>query len=214
MTIPWAVEVVEVHKRPLLEGVSFGVAARGITAVVDPWKGPGSLLFRLIAGLEGVDEGAVIVFGEDMSRSGAADRRRLQRRIGFVFGPPDYALFANATARDNISTFVRTAGRAGRRTTARIVEDALRAVELDSAGDARPEDLTLEGRKRLALARALALQSPFLVIDGFDEQADPEEAAALAAVLREDRAHRGAGALLFMGDAGLAAEIADEVIEL
>jgi predicted ABC-type transport system involved in lysophospholipase L1 biosynthesis ATPase subunit len=58
--VSWAAEIVEVHRRPLLRGVSFAVPGVGITAVVDRSKSAGALLFRMIAGLEPVDHGAVI----------------------------------------------------------------------------------------------------------------------------------------------------------
>jgi ABC-type transporter Mla maintaining outer membrane lipid asymmetry ATPase subunit MlaF len=69
-------------------------------------------------------------------------------------------------------------------------------------------------RKRLAVARALALRSPLVVADGFDEGAGGAEVRALAALIGEDRARMGGAALLVMADRALAADVADEVIDL
>lgn len=174
----------------------------------------GAVLFRMIAGLEPVDYGAVIVLGEDISRARAHDRKRLLRRLGFVFGGPEFALFASATVRDNVSVFVKNAGRAARRREPATVEEALERLDLTQVADATPDQLGAAQRKRLALARALALRSPLVVADAFDHASEASEVEHLAAAIREDRRHRGGAAVLFMSHAELAARVADEVIEL
>lgn len=210
----WAVEIVEVHSRPLLRGASFGVPAQGVTAVVGGPDGARSLLFRMIAGLEAPLFGAVIVLGQDISRARARDRKRLQRRLSIVFRGPDFALFAAASARANVEVAVRTAGRVGRRGERAIVETALGDLGLTGVADAHPGELATAQRKRLAIARALALRSPLLVADGFDDESDAREVTALTAVIREDRLRRGGAALLVMADAHLAVQVADHVVDL
>jgi ABC-type transporter Mla maintaining outer membrane lipid asymmetry ATPase subunit MlaF len=210
----WAVEIVEVHRHPLLRSVSFGAPAQGLTAIAGGPDGAGALLFRLIAGLDVPERGAVIVLGQDMSRASAAERKRLQRRLAVMFGGPELGLFATATVRENVTVAVRSAGRAGRRGERAIVEGALRSLDIAPLADALPGELGLAQRKRVALARALALRSPLLVADAFDHGSTAREVEALAALVREDSARRGAAALLVMADPELAAVVADEVVEL
>jgi ABC-type polar amino acid transport system ATPase subunit len=209
-----AVEIVEVHRRPTLRGVSMAAPARGITAVVDPSRSRGALLFRMVAGLEPVDDGAVIVLGKDITRARSRDRRRLLSRVAFVFGGPEFALFANATVRDNVSFFVRSAGRAGRRQGSAVAEEVIELLDLADVADATPDRLNPVQRKRLALARALALRSPLVVADAFDDATEAREVERLAATVREEQCRRGSAAVLFMADGDLAARVADDVIEL
>lgn len=210
----WAVEIVEVHRRPLLRGVSFGARARAVTAVAGGSAEARTLLFRLIAGLEGIDRGAVLVLGGDMSRARSRARGKLQRRLGVVFGGPDQALFGSGSAWDNVELAVRTAGRVGRRGVEAAVEEVLDRVGLGFVAGERPGALTPAQRRRLAVARALVLRPPLLLVDALDGGGDPAEAAFLASLLHAERSARGAASVVFAHDTVLAARLADEVVDL
>lgn len=210
----WAVEAVEVHRRPLLHGVSFGAPARAVTAVVGGDVQRRTTLFRMAAGLEPVDYGAMLVLGHDIARARRRARVRLQRRLGVIFGGPEQALFADGTAWENVELAVRTAGRVGRAGVDAAIESALDAVALAHVGGERPASLSPAQRRRLAFARALVLHPPLLLADGVDDDGDPGEALRLGALVASQCRRRGSSALLFLGDAGLAAQIADVVIDL
>lgn len=210
----WAAEAVELHRRPLVRGVSFGVPLGAITALAGGAAGQGRALFRLLAGLDAPDHGAALVFGQDISRARPRERRRLQRRLGVVFGGPDLALFGSATVTENVALAVASAGRTGRRGARAIVEGAIAQVGLEDAADALPDELSLPARKRLALARGLALRSPLLLVDGVDEGVDARDAAALAAIVREDRERCAGAAVLVVADARVVEGVADQVVGL
>jgi ABC-type transporter Mla maintaining outer membrane lipid asymmetry ATPase subunit MlaF len=173
-----------------------------------------TLVFRMVCGLDVPDDGAVLVFGRDIARARERERRQIRRRMGVVFGGEELALFAGATARENVATAVRTAGRVARRRQDLAVAAALQALDLAHVAGALPADLTAAQRKRLALARALAQQAPLLVADAFDDGTDDDESAALADLVADDGRRRGTAALLAMGDSTLAARVADLVVDL
>jgi ABC-type transporter Mla maintaining outer membrane lipid asymmetry ATPase subunit MlaF len=209
-----AVEFVEVHRRPELRGLSFAAPAQGVTAVTGGSPGLQSLVFRMVCGLDVPDGGAVLVLGRDISRARKRERRQIQRRMGVVFGGEDLGLFADATARENVAIAVGSAGRVGRKRRRAAIDAALQALDLSHLADALPADLTGPQRKRLALARALALRAPLVVADAFDHGCDGDESAALAEFVAEDGRRRGTAALLAVREADLAARIADEIIDL
>jgi ABC-type transporter Mla maintaining outer membrane lipid asymmetry ATPase subunit MlaF len=134
--------------------------------------------------------------------------------MGAVFGGDDLALFAAATARENVAIAVRSAGRVGRRRQRATIDAALQALDLSHVADAQPADLTAPQRKRLALARALALQAPLVVADGFDHGCDSDESTALAEFVAEEGRRRGTAALLAMREADLASRVADHIVDL
>ena len=209
-----AVEFVEVHRRPQVRGLSFAAPAQGVTAVTGGASGLQTLVFRMICGLDVPDGGAVIVLGRDMSRAGKRDRRQIQRRMGVVFGGQELGLFAGASARENVAIAVRTAGRSGRGRERAMIDGGLQALDISHLADLVPADLTARQRKRLALARALAQRAPLLVADAFDDGCDGDEAAALAEVVAEECRRRGTAAVLALRDAGLAARVAEHVVDL
>jgi ABC-type transporter Mla maintaining outer membrane lipid asymmetry ATPase subunit MlaF len=212
--VQWVVEAVEVHRRRVLDGVSFGAPARAVTAVVGGDAHQRTLLFRMAAGLAQLDRGAMLVLGEDMSRARRRARARIQRRLGVIFGGPDQALFADGTAWENVALAVRAAGRTGRAGADAAVESALDAVGLGHVGGELPGSLTIAQRRRLALARAIALNAPLLLGDALDEDGDPAEAVRLGGLVRDACRRRGGAAVLFLGDPAVAECVADVVVDL
>lgn len=210
----WVVEAVEVHRRPLVAGVSFGAPARAVTAVTGGDGRQRTLLFRIAAGLERLDRGAMLVLGQDVSRARRRQRAKIQRRLGVVFGGPDQALFADGTAWENVAMAVRAAGRTGRLGVDRVVEAALDDVGLGHVGGELPGALSTVERRRLALARAIALNPPLLLADGLDDDGDPEEAVRLGALVRDHCRRRGGAALLFLAEPAVAECVADSVADL
>jgi phospholipid/cholesterol/gamma-HCH transport system ATP-binding protein len=212
--MPWAVELVEVHRRPLLRGVSFGAPVGAITAVTGGAEHAGGLIFRMVLGLEAPEAGAVLVRGADMSRADDHERVRIRRSLGAVFCGEDFGLFGTDTVRENVAEAVRLVGRSGRRREREAVASALDRLDLSAVADEHPSVLPVAERRRLAFARALALRAPLVVVDAFDSGTSEAEAAQLASLLREDRDERGASAVLMAASAGLAARLADHVIDL
>jgi ABC-type transporter Mla maintaining outer membrane lipid asymmetry ATPase subunit MlaF len=212
--MPWAVELVEVHRRPLLRGVSFGAPAGAITAVTGGAEHTGALIFRMVLGLEAPEAGAVLVRGADISRAGESERIRITRGLGAVFAGEDFGLFGTDTVRENVATAVRHVGRTGRRREGQAVAAALDRLDLAAVAGEQPSVLPLAARRRLAFARALAQRAPLVVVDAFDAGTSDDEAMQLASLLREDRDERGASAVLIVADAGLAARVADHVVDL
>src|SRR6195952_4987007 len=95
-----AIEARNVTKRfgefVALDDVSIEVESGSLTALLGPSGSGKSTLLRVIAGLEGPDEGTVILEDRDVTRLSPQ-----QRDIGFVF--QHYAAFKHMTVRDNVA---------------------------------------------------------------------------------------------------------------
>lgn len=172
-----------------LEGIDFSYDAQRILAGIDLTipagqfvsllgaSGSGkSTLLRLVAGLKAPQRGRLAWNGKPISGPGL-DR-------GVVF--QDYALFPWMSVVDNIAIAIGKArpetGKAERRAEA---VDYLRKVGLDAAIDKYPFELSGGMRQRAAIARALALGSPLLLMDEPFGALDPVNRARLQDLLLE-----------------------------
>jgi ABC-type ATPase involved in cell division len=153
--------------------LSFSVAA-GAAHILLGGPAPGKTAFlEMLAMARPPGRGGVNLLGIDLARLHPDDRWRLRRRIGMVFQTP--RLVDDLTARDNLALAVRAAQR-----DAAPFDNDIKAVlawvGLGRRGHFLPGDLDEEGRRRLALARAV-INRPDLVI--VDEPAGQGAAAIL-----------------------------------
>jgi ABC-type transporter Mla maintaining outer membrane lipid asymmetry ATPase subunit MlaF len=213
----WGFELIDVskaeHGRPVLDGVNLGARLGQVTAVVGPAPAA-TLLFRLVAGLDKPDTGAVLVAGKDIGRLRGGARKRLQRRMSVVFSGPDAALFAKLTVRENVEFGMRAAGRVPARRLSAVAGEELARFGLAEVADERPDGLPPGRRRCLALARALALRAPLVLVDGLDEGLEPDTLRRVCAIVREEIAARAGTWLVTLRDPAVAELVADEVVEL
>jgi len=144
-----------------LQNVSFQVPTGELVALLGPSGSGKTTLLRIIAGLEGADQGRVLFHGED-----ATNRNVGERRVGFVF--QHYALFRHMTVFENIAFGLRVRPRRSRPAESEIrktVHDLLSLVQLEQLADRYPSQLSGGQRQRVALARALAVRPQVLLLD-------------------------------------------------
>jgi ABC-type transporter Mla maintaining outer membrane lipid asymmetry ATPase subunit MlaF len=217
----WAFEFVEVRCRLgdswVLDRVSFGVRVGETVSLVGPAGSGKTVAFRLLAGLEQAQEGAVVVAGKDMARSRPRTRRALQRRLAVVFQSArsaSYGLFDSADVLENVAFPMREVGRVPRRRLEAVALEELERFGLADRARARPADLDRDEAKRLAVARALAIRSPLVVIDALEDGLLPGSLALVTAALADLRADRGTSILMTSRDEQLAASVSDRVLAL
>ncbi len=153
-----------------LDDVSIDVPDGSLTALLGPSGSGKSTLLRAIAGLESLDEGDVMINGED------ATKKPVQKRgVGFVF--QHYAAFKHMTVFDNVA-FALKIRKWKKNATADRVHELLDLVQLDGLAERYPSQLSGGQRQRMALARALAVEPQVLLLD--------EPFGALDAKVRKD----------------------------
>jgi iron(III) transport system ATP-binding protein len=185
--------------RAVVDGVSLTVAAGRVLALLGPSGSGKSTTLRLVAGLEDVDGGRVLLDGREVSAPGRVEPPE-QRRVGFVF--QSFALFPHLSVAENVAFGARD-----RRRAAALVD----LVHLGPRRDARIHTLSGGEQQRVALARALASQPRVVLLDEPFANLD----AALRRHLRDEVATAlrasAATAMLVTHDAGEAFALADEV---
>ncbi|MDP4033259.1 MAG: ABC transporter ATP-binding protein [Pseudorhodobacter sp.] len=140
-----------------VDGVDLSIAEGSFFAMLGPSGSGKTTCLRLISGFEKPTQGAVRIFGQDVS-----DTPPNRRNVNTVF--QDYALFPHMNVRDNVAygLMVKGVGRALRYAKA---DEMLALVKLDSFGDRKPGQLSGGQRQRVALARALVNEPRVLLLD-------------------------------------------------
>ncbi len=114
-------------------------------------------VLRLIAGLEEVDSGQVVLDGEEITHLPAE-----QRHVNTVF--QSYALFPHMTVFENVALGLRMQKTPRDEITPRVM-DALRMVQLDEMAQRRPHQLSGGQQQRVAIARAVVNKPRVLLLD-------------------------------------------------
>ena len=114
-------------------------------------------VLKAVAGFLPVTGGRILVDGQDI-----AARPPGRRSVGYVF--QEGALWPHLTVRQHVAFGLEQQGLPAAE-VARRVEIVLGRLQLSAAVDRRPPELSLEGRRRLALARALAVEPHVLLLD-------------------------------------------------
>ncbi|HUR32399.1 MAG TPA: ABC transporter ATP-binding protein [Vicinamibacterales bacterium] len=195
MTAPAAITLDRVCKsfngRPVLDDVSLDVAA-GTAFCLLGRSGTGkSVTLRHIIGLVAPDSGRVIVHGQDvaaLSRHGLADARK---RMGFLF--QNAALFDSMSVRENVAFPMRRHTDLREPEIFERVRQKLASVGLERDIDKMPSELSGGMRKRVGLARAMALDPSILLVDEPGAGLDPITTREIDELLLERKA---AGATL------------------
>ncbi|HET8769990.1 MAG TPA: ABC transporter ATP-binding protein [Gemmatimonadaceae bacterium] len=162
----------------VLRGFSLEVK-EGETVVIIGFSGTGkSVAIKHIVGLLEPDQGRVIVDGKDVQQLSRRELYELRARIGYVF--QFAALFDSLTIAENVAMGLR---KQGLLTAAQIderVHEALGLVDLDDdVGTKLPSELSGGMRKRVGIARAIALRPKYLLYDEPTTGLDPVTSAII-----------------------------------
>ena len=165
--------------------------------VLGPIHSGKSMLMRHLVGLECAARGRIIIGDEafDPSDQEEGVRRRMQTRVGVVF--EGSALITRISVIENVELPLlehTTASRSEARDAAR---ELLAEVGLNVDGDETPAQLGRAQRRRVALARALALRPPVLLLDEPTHGLDAGAAADLDETIAQLQTRHGFGVLIF-----------------
>lgn len=213
----WAFELIDVHVtrggQPILRGVDLGAKMGEVTVLHGPAGSGKTAVFRTVIGLERPDQGAVFVAGKEISRAKGHNLQKIQRRMGVMFAG-DGGLFASKSVLENVGIAMASAGRVPARKIAEVALEELERFELLEHRDLRPGQLSPAQQRCLALARALSLRSPLVVVDGLDEALDPVTAERMCAAVHEDARRNGTSFLVTVRDTHVVGPVADQLVEL
>ena len=171
-----------VHKafgdNQVLRGFSLEVK-EGETVAIIGFSGSGkSVAIKHIVGLLEPDEGRVVVDGQEVQQLSRRDLYVLRAKIGYVF--QFAALFDSLTIADNVAMGLRKQGLLTEEEIPERVHEALALVDLDDdVGTKLPGELSGGMRKRVGIARAIALRPKYILYDEPTTGLDPVTSAII-----------------------------------
>lgn len=165
-------------------------------------------LLRIIAGLEGADDGRIYFHDRDVTNVHARERR-----VGFVF--QNYALFRHMTVAENVAFGLNVLDkkqRPNRQEINRRVSQLLETVQLGHLAKRYPQQLSGGQKQRIALARALATQPDVLLLDEPFGALDAKVRKELRRWLRSLHDELGFTSIFVTHDQDEALELSDRVV--
>lgn len=207
------VEVREVWKafegNEVLRGVSLTLP-RGSTLAVMGGSGRGkTVLLRLIAGLISPDAGEIRLFGTRIDPLREEQMLPFRRRMGFVF--QSSALFDSLSVFENIAYPLREHTHLTEPELADRVRTFLSLVGLPGTEDLLPAELSGGMRKRVGIARALALEPEVVLFDEPTAGLDPTNARLVAELIARLRTGVCDTAIVVTHDVEFASMVADQM---
>lgn len=197
--------------RTVLDGVDLDIAPGERIVVIGPSGTGKSTLLRCLNFLDRPDAGRVTV--GDLTIDAAHATRRdilsLRRRTAFVF--QNYALFANKTARGNITEALTTVRGLSRAEAEARADAILGEIGLGDRGDSYPAALSGGQQQRIGIGRAMALGAELMLVDEPTSALDPEWVGEVLALLRRV-AEEHQTMLIVTHEMQFAREIADRVL--
>ncbi|HET9823541.1 MAG TPA: ATP-binding cassette domain-containing protein [Burkholderiaceae bacterium] len=196
--------------RTILSDLSLKFARGKVTAVLGGSGCGKTTLLRLIGGMAAADSGRVVFDGEVLDARDRAQLLRLRRRMGmlFQFG----ALFTDLSVFDNVAFPLREHSGLPESMIRDIVLMKLHAVGLRGAADLRISEVSGGMARRIALARAIALDPALIMYDEPFAGLDLISMGVAANLIRKLNDATGATSLVISHDVPECMAISDHVI--
>ena len=195
--------------RVVVEDLDLRIPAGATTVLLGPSGTGKSTLLRMAAGLMRPDAGRVLVLGQDVHTLARPGLLALRRRFGMLF--QENALFSSMTARDNVAFPLVRIKKMPEAEAARLADELLTSVGLHGVGERLPDALSGGQKKRVALARALALEPEMVMFDEPTSGLDPQTSASIDELIAHTQARLKTTFVVITHDIASAAAIAHHI---
>jgi phospholipid/cholesterol/gamma-HCH transport system ATP-binding protein len=199
-------------ERVILDGISLTVPRGKVTALMGASGGGKTTVLRLIGGQYRAQSGSLTFEGQEVGTMNQAELYTMRRRMGmlFQFG----ALFTDLSVFDNVAFPLREHTDLNESMIRDIVLMKLQAVGLRGARDLMPSEVSGGMARRVALARAMALDPQLVMYDEPFAGLDPISLGTAARLIRQLNDTLGLTSVIVSHDLDETFHIADQVIVL
>ncbi len=169
------IQLIDLHKsfgrQKVLDGVDLDIEEGRTTVIIGRSGGGKSVLLKHIIGLIKPDRGQVLVDGTDIAKLGESDLNEIRKKFGMLF--QEAALFDSMTVAENVAFPLREHTKMNEDEIRRTVSERLHAVGLAGVEEKMPSELSGGMRKRVGLARAVAMRPQIVLFDEPTTGLDP-----------------------------------------
>lgn len=181
------IELVDIHKsfkkNKVLDGLNLKIEEGKTTIIIGRSGGGKSVLLKHIIGLLKPDRGNVIVEGDDITAMGDRGLNEVRKKFGMLF--QEAALFDSMNVLENVAFPLREHTRMKERDIRDRVRSRLRDVGLSGVEEKMPSELSGGMKKRVGLARALAMEPRIVLFDEPTTGLDPVMTEAIDRLISE-----------------------------
>lgn len=199
-------------EQTVLGGIDLNVES-GDALVVLGRSGTGkSVLLKLLIGLEKPDSGSICIAGQEITGLEGHDLNEIRKKIGFLF--QQAALYDSMTIEENVEFPLKRHSQLSEEERKKRVSELLRTVGLDSNLEKLPGELSGGMKKRVGLARALALDPEIVMFDEPTAGLDPMTAAEIDELILDLKKKRKITSVIVTHDIPSARRVSDRVVML
>ena len=196
-------------KQRVLHQIDLEVA-RGETLTVLGRSGTGkSVMLKLLIGLQKPDSGEIEINGEKITTMQLDELNRVRKSVGFLF--QSAALYDSLTVEENVAFPLRRHSEMNDGERRDRVSELLSRVAMEEAREKMPADLSGGMKKRVGLARALALDPTIMLLDEPTAGLDPITASEINELIRELQRERENSSIVVTHDMRSVERVADRV---
>ena len=196
----------------VLDELDIHIEKSKITVIIGESGGGKSVFLKHIIGLLKPDSGQINVDGVEITGMKEKDFVGVRKQFGMLF--QDAALFDSMTVGENVAFPLQEHTRHPKKKIAQIVNDKLLQVGLTNASHKMPSELSGGMRKRVGLARALALDPKIILFDEPTTGLDPIRCAAIDDLIVKTQEETGATCVVISHDIESTFRIAHKVAML
>ncbi len=206
----------EVHKRfgslVVLDALSLDIPADRTTVIIGPSGAGKSVLLKHIVGLLQPDQGNVYFHQQRINHLSERQLEPIRKRIGFLFQMG--ALFDSMNVGENIAFPLRHQGLKSESDIQQIIREKLAVVGLSGTEKKMPGDLSGGQKKRVALARAIAMDPEVVLYDEPTTGLDPIRADVINELILKLKEELKVTGIVVTHDMASAFKVADQIVML
>ncbi len=199
-------------EKPVLRGVNLTIRT-GESVVIIGRSGCGkSVLLKLITGLLQPEAGQILIDGEDVTGMEELDLYRVRRKFGVLF--QGAALFDSMTVLENVTLGLRENTSLAEAEMTRIAQQKLELVDLVGVDNLKPAELSGGMKKRVGLARAIAMEPQYVLYDEPTTGLDPINADVINELIKNLNDRLSVTTIVVTHDMVSAYKVADRIVML